>query len=47
MEVIKINEEGWRKTVKARGKEGRKVAEVNKHSGEDYNEEISASLNFG
>ena len=47
MEVIKINEEGWREGEKAREKEeGREVVETNKHPGQDYDEGLLASLSL-
>lgn len=48
MEIIQVNEQGWREGEEVRGKEERKkVVETNEHPGQDYDEEILVSLNFG
>lgn len=47
MDVININDEGWREGERQEGKEGREVAETSKYPGRDCDEEILVSLNFG
>lgn len=42
MEIIKMNRDGGRER-RQRGK----VVETNQHPGQDYDEEILVSLNFG